>query len=345
METLYQLDSFVYDASIDRYRFITLNTVGFWPSWSYYSSIIHPETGVEESRTLLGTAFAVAHAWTDPMYNGGLNKLYAGYLVPTYRIVEVLLPDGIPTATMISNPFVTTTQIPSLSVTNYGFALCPERKLVTILSASEGLVVYDYSASPAAATKKYWHPFHELYGWSVGYESDERCWLLYAGAIFGASNDGRQTLVKYNFLYNRFELISELQPNAISDRMAKVAWDTKRKKLGVLRVKADDADGAPNNAFEVYAPRPAITQVTVPVNVDRLSQNRLVPFVAHVLGSKGEAGGLREVDVSAAPTTTLVTQPKQLTKNNGSVTIEITPPTAGAAEALTVSYNETKVLS
>lgn len=293
-ETITILDSFVYDQSIDRYRFVTLNSTASYPSWGYYASTIHPETGLEESRiSLIG--YAVAHAWTGPMYNGGLGKVYAGYITAPYKIVEVGQPDGIPTASMIANPLVTATQIPILSATNEGFAISPEQRLITILSLNEGITVYDYAATPALATRLWYHPFPESFGWSMGYEDEQRIWALFSGAIFGASNDTRQTLMKYNYLRNKIELITELQTAGGADRMAAVAWDTKRKKLGAVRIKNDASNGAPNNAFEIYSPRPAMSFVTVPVNVRQISDESTVTFISHLAGTKGEAGGQRPV--------------------------------------------------
>lgn len=340
-ESILLFDSFVYDAAIDRYRFITANNIANWPSWEYSTSIIHPETGAEEERIPL-VGYAVAHAWTGPCYNGGLNKIYAWRIEG--KIVEVMLPDGIPTQTMLDNPLVTVTQVPALSASNFGFALSPERKMFTLLSGTYGIVTYDYSTSPTATQVSRW-PFPESFGWSVGYESDERCWMLFSGSIYGSSNDARQTLLKYNYLLNRMELCTELQSAGAPDRMAMVAWDTKRKKLGVVRIKNDEPTGKHNNAFEIYSPHVAITQVTVPVNLKPMSKLATVPLVSHILGTKGEVGGLKEVTISASPTATLIKTPKQVTEANGRVEFEIIPPIAGASESISVSYDETKVVA
>lgn len=344
-ETITTLDSFVYDAAIDRYRFVTWNGIANWPTWEISTSIIHPETGVEEERIPL-PGYAVAHAWTGSMYNGGLNKVYAIYLAPNNRVVDVLLPDGIPTQAMVDNPYVTQTQVPALAVVNYGFALCPERKLLTVMGGLNGIEVYDYSPYPSAATLKYRWSLPETFGWSMGYEDTERCWMLCSGTNYGSSNDGRQTLLKYNYALNTMELCTELQSSDVPDRMAMVAWDTKRKKLGVVRIKADDiVTGKHNNAFEVYSPHIAVSRITVPVNLDAMSKLNDVRLVSHVMGTKCEAGGMKEVTVECSPTSSLIKTSKHLTEANGRVEFEITPPITGASEAITVSYNETKVIT
>jgi hypothetical protein len=345
LETILIMDSFVYDQSIDRYRFVTWNNVANYPSWQISTSIIHPETGVEEQRIQL-TGFAVAHAWTQPAYNGGLGKLYAGYLATPdgYGIVEVKTPDLY--AINTTTPFVSQIQIPILAGTNFGFALCPERKLIAIQTQMSGsrFVVYDYSPHPSAAIYQYEHPMPESFGWGMGYEDDQRCWMISANTQAGTATD-RKSVVKYNFVTNKIELLTDLQNIGNPDRFAQVAFDTRRKKIAAVRIKADGANGIMDNAFEIYAPRPAMFKVTVPVNVKRLTEDTEVPFIANLIGAKGEAGGSKEVSISCSPTASLVTLPKQTTEENGRVVIPITPPTAAATETLTVSYTETKVTS
>lgn len=356
-ESIIMIDGLVYDAAIDRYRFITWNNVANWPGWQLMSVLIHPETGAIEERTLLD-GFAVAHAWTDPLYNGGYNKVYAGYIGISvymvdpvggefYGIVDVTLPDGIPSPAQAGRPYVTNVQIPNLAGTNQGIIMCPERKLITIMTLMGGsfIEVYDYSPYPSAAVFKWRQPFPESFCWSAGYEDDQRMWGLYSGAVFNSSNDGRQSLMKYNYNTNRIELLTELQTAGGADRMAAISWDTKRKKLGAVRIKNDGADGKHNNAFEIYAPRVAATRITVPVNLKPISDESVVPFVSHVLGSKGEAGASRDVSISCSPTAALITTPRMVTDNSGRVQFLIEPHTAGASETITVSHTDDKVIA
>lgn len=355
-ESIVIADSFVYDAAIDRYRLVTWNNIANWPSWDISTSVIHPETGVEESRIPLA-GYAVAHAWTDPVYNAGLNKMVAGYIAigsyvvdpvggESYGIVDVTMPDGLPTAAQLGRPYVTNVQIPDLAGTNMGHSLCPERKLITYATLMYGnrIVTYDYSPYPSAAIYKWEQPLPESFCWSMGYEDDQRCWSLCSGGVFGAGVDPRQTLMKYNFATNRVELLTELQTAGGADRMTLVAFDTKRKKLAAVRIKADGGDGKHNNAFEIYAPRIAATKVTVPVNLTTISDEARVPFISHVLGTKGEAGASREVTISCAPTAALVRTPKMVTGLSGSVEFMLEPHVAGASEAVTVSHVDNKVL-
>ena len=356
-ESIALFDAFVYDASIDRYRFITWNWAAVAGGATITQCLIHPETGVIQERSDV-PPYAVAHAWTDPLYNAGLNKIVAGYIGISvymvdpvggefYGIVDVTMPDGIPSVAQAGRPYVTNVQIPNLAGTNQGHALCPERKLITIMTLMGGsyIEVYDYSPYPSAAVFKWRQPMPESFCWGVGYENEDNVWGLFSGAVFNAANDGRQSLMKYNFARNKIELLTELQTSGGVDRMSAIAWDTKRKKLAAVRIKNDLANGQHDNAFEIYAPRIAAVKVTVPVNLKALSDESTVPFVSHVLGSKGEAGGMREVTVSCSPTAALVTTPKLLTEANGRVQFNLKFTTAGASEALTVSHTDTKVLT
>jgi hypothetical protein len=318
-----------------------------YPSWVISTSIIHPETGVEEQRIEL-VGYAVAHAWTDPMYNAGLNKVVAGYLggASGYEIVDVTLPDGIPTASQIANPYVTATQIPNLAGTNQGYALNIQDKLIALVTLMSGsrIQVYDYSPFPAAAVYKWEQPFPESFAWSTGYEDEQRMWTLFSGSVWNTSSDGRQSLLKYNYARNKIELLTELQTAGSTDRMAAIAFDTKRKKLGAVRIKPDLPNGQHDNAFEIYSPRIAATRVTVPVNLDPISDESKPRFVSHVIGTKGEAGSARAVTVSVSPTATLIKTPTLVTGLNGRVEFVLEPHTAGAAEAVTVTHIDNKVL-
>lgn len=338
-ESIYPVfNSFVYNHDEDVYTFTTTFTNVSIAAWRFAYYNFHPETGaVTASGNLTGVGLQAGR-----FYNGGLNSLYChsnlGDLIKvSVRNGVVKFHDDI----IIDTP----TDIPLTAIVNCGLAVCPERKLITSMNVVDFIKVWDYSSLPATTVHRVGQP--ENYYWSVGYESTEVCWGLFSGSIFAAqaSNDARQSLMKYNYYKNKVELLTELQTSAVPDRLAFVAFDPKRKKLAALRIKNDEANGAANNALEIYNPRPAITKVTVPVNLDPISDEGTIRFVSHVLGSKAEAGGSREVSISCAPTAALVTIPKQITTANGRVEVVLHPHTAGASEALTISYNETKVTS
>ena len=342
-ESIAWIESFVYNAAIDRYELVTTNYISNYPGNGLYGLIIHPETGVVESRTYLGF-LSVGVALTSTKYNGGLNKLFAGFYFGPYKVVEVSNLLGYPTPAQQANPVVSVTQLPILGASNGGFAVCPERKLITILSLSEGITVYDYSAYPGASVRQWYHPMPEAYPWSIGYENDERIWALFSGSVFGFASNVNQTLLKYNFANNRMELMTELQRGVTPDRDARICFDTKRKKLAAFRVQADDADGAQNNSFEIYAPRPALTQVTVPVAISRLSPNMKVKFRSHLLGTKAEAGALRQLTLENVEVDGILIKTEVPTEQSGSAQFEYTTATDGLTDTITASYDEEKVI-
>ncbi len=139
------------------------------------------------------------------------------------------------------------------------------------------------------------------------------------------------------------ELLTELQTAGGGDRMAMVAFDTKRKKLGAVRFKNDEADGAPNNAFEIYIPRPAMFKITVPVNIKPADPGKRIPFVSTLLGTKGEAGGLKAMTVSNVEVDGQLSKTEVPTQANGAATFEYKSDTVGLTDTITVEYNETKV--
>lgn len=344
-ESIVWIESFVYNAATDRYWLVTTNYISNYPGQLVYFSIIHPETGVVESRVSVGLV-SLGVAYTTTAYNGGLHKLFAGYATAPYKVVEITTPYGVPTASQITNPVVTATQIPTLLASNFGLLVSPENKLITVFSsiAAEGIVVYDYSPYPSAAVRKWGQPFPDSFAWSAGYESNERVWGLFSGSLFGAPNSNGQVLLKYNFLHNRVELLSELQKNVVPDRDARICFDTKRKKLAAVRIKTDLANGQHVNAFEVYAPRPAMTQITVPVAITRLSPDMKVSFRAHLLGSKAEAGGLRALSLENVEASGHLVKTEVPTEISGSAKFEYTTATEGLTDTVTASYDETKVI-
>jgi len=345
-EKISLIDAWVYNPATDRYRFIALMSQYGWPSWSYQEWTIHPETGaVESHRTLVG--FGVAHAWTGEVFSGGLNKLYATYANTAGEgkqgIIELTRDDLIPTTWQVANPIVNATQISNLNLGISGMAVCPERKLVTICTSGGGMYTYDYSNYPATSTLLTWHPFPESYCWSAGYEDTQRMWALFSDNIWVPSTSAQTTLLKYNFFTGRVELVTELQKTDPPDRIAKVAWDSKRKKLGVMRIKAEDADGKANNAFEVYNPRPVMSFIAVPVNVSRLAPGLQVPFVTSLSGAKGESGaGGRRIELSASKAD-LLDLTSVVTEGAGSAVFNAYPESSQEVDTITVSYDETKV--
>lgn len=341
-ESVALLDSFVYDASIDRYTMITWHNMVDYPSWSIWGTVVHPETGIIESHALV-EQFAVEHAWTSTMWNGGLNKRYVMYI--DGKVLEVTRQDGIATAGQIANPVLTPTQVPSLAHSQGAVLVCPERKLVTLLDYVTGITVWDYAASPAVGTQLSSHPFPESWAWSAGYEDDQNIWALFSSTAFGSSNAANQALIKYDYQHNRMELLTELQTTTGVDRFAMVAFDTRRKKLAAVRFKDDEANGAPVNAFEIYAPRPAMFQITVPVNIARLAPEQKLTFIAHLLGTKAEAGALRALTIENVEVDGVLSKTEVPTQNNGAASFEYTTETVGLTDTVTVSYNEEKVIA
>lgn len=347
-ESVQSVEAWGYDAASDRYRLNTLMTQKRYPSWSYQIRTIHPETGVVESYSYL-TNNAVARAWTGEIFSGGLNKLFATYVITgsgsTQGIVEITdKTNFIPTAWQVANPVVNVTQIPKMAGSITGHAICFERDIATIFFPAFGMYTYDISNRPAASTQLAWHPFSEKFCWSVGYEDDQRLWALFADDIWNPSEAARTTLLKYNFFYNRIELVTELQKTTIPDRIAKVAWDSKRKKLGVVRIKQEGGAGVAINSFEVYNPRPAMSQITVPVNIDTMTPGKTTRMITNLLGTKAESGGgFRQVDLTATPAY-ILTVDHTVTKNNGSAEFEVTPQSPQEIDTITVEYDETKVV-
>lgn len=347
-EAIALLDAFVYDAAVDRYRYVTWHYQVDYPSWSIWGGTIHPETGVRETHTLL-EQFAVEHAWTSTAWNGGLNKRYAFYVTvpPTgaQGVVEITRADNLPTAEQIANPVLSSAQIPNLVYSQFAALISPENKYATLFDAIEGIVVYDYANHPAVAVKKWSQPFPEANTWSAGYEDEQRVWGLFSNVFFGASGGVHQSVMKYNYLSNRVELLSELQQGNGVDTMALIAFDTTRKKLAAFRVKPDaPVTGAAVNALEIYSPRPAMTQITVPINISRLAPDVKTHFRAHLLGTKAEAGSSRVLELTNSNALGSLPRKQVYTEESGAVQFEYRSSTDIMTDTITAQFDEIKVI-
>jgi len=167
---------------------------------------------------------------------------------------------------------------------------------------------------------------------------------LYSGTISGAANNVNQSLLKYNFEHNEIELLTELQVATQPDRLAQICFDSKRKKLAAVRIKADSASGGPNNTFEIYAPRPAMTRITVPVNITRLVPGVRTQFRAHLLGAKGEGGASRVLELDNVSTLGLLPRKQVYTQESGAVQFDYQSSTDIMTDTVTAEFDETKVI-
>jgi len=338
-----------YSEQLDRVVFLgRLATIDF-TGLEYNIYTIHPETGSLElifrgTSGGIGFAIQLQNQWT--LANGGQGRLYA-YRSPlgggeaVMNISRTHYPFY--TDYELANPLLTPTDIPNLDANqtigptiSWVNRAYMQVGLGPFVSGIENILeVYDID------TGNYRHglTLPELVPLGTAWEDDERMWMLCAEA---SSNSTRQTLVKYNFKYNVVELMTELQKGTTNDHQTMFAFDTKRKKICAVRIKDDSANGKYNNFYQVYAPQPVMSNLTVPVAIDIVGPtNEKSHFLTTLRGTKGESGGSRLLTVSKTGSGTLV-QNEIFTKKNGVGTVEYLGGTAGGSVTITVEHNETR---
>lgn len=340
-EKFFFSDSFFYHEPTDRYVFIAAFDTSAWPSWRYYAFTFEPSTGAFIERITI-PQIAVGLAWTNSLVNGGMGRIYAHYIIPEEIVSISDYTGGVPTTYEIAHPIVTAATISKVSGATFN-VICPERGVIVVNGggSQRTIEVWDYVNNTMLA-RDY---LPESFVWSTAYEDTARCWALCSSANFnpGAAT-AYQCLVKYNYESYRMEMLTELQPSATPDQTALVAWDSKRKKLGAIRIKADSSNGAPNNFFELYSPHPAMTRITVPANIDLIKpDDGTSHFVTTLIGTKGESGSGRTISVENSGNGT-VKRAEYNTGNNGSAVIEYLGAPAAESDTITVEYDETKVI-
>jgi len=327
-------DQFIYIGIFDNYEY---------PGWRYNVYFIDASTGNTNNvfRGYGGLGAALQLLNQGPMCNGPRGKIYsyqtgfAGGNVMETSNWQV----GLYTAYELANPILTTAQIPALNENVFMGPIISWINDRYVQLGASGLIE---SFSISTGTKLYEISLPELYPAGTAWEDDERAWFLAGDNIFNPLGSTYQCLVKYNYRYNEVELVTEMQKQAAPDVAAFIAYDTRRKKLAAVRFKADASDGRQNNSFEIYAPQPVMSAITVPVSIDLVAPGAdRSHFITTLHGTRGESGGNRLITVSVSGSGS-VAQNEVFTQDSGTAMIEYSGATPAASNTITVSHEETR---
>ncbi|MHB9075247.1 MAG: hypothetical protein ACYC6G_17205 [Desulfobaccales bacterium] len=159
--------------------------------------------------------------------------------------------------------------------------------------------------------------------YGVGYlafEDRQSCWIITTNGF----------ILKANYRVPRWEMLSGVQNPSADATGYLAAFDTKRKRLGVLRLRPNNTDGACQNQIEIYRPIYRVAGLTEPVPVSPLRADERVHFVAHLYGDAGEgvAGYMVNADLGPDPLGQLLT-PASSSELNGALTFRYQAPGAG----------------
>lgn len=338
--------NFYYHENSDQFVLTAFLDVNEWPGWNYNVYLIDATTGTLNTvfRGFGGIGAALQLANQGEIANGPLGKLYAWKGITPYGVMEISRWNfGIYTDWEIANPILTTADVSNMDIGHFGPILSFKNKLLVHSPLGSGSARVIQTWNYDTNTKLHDLVIPEAWTWGNAWEDDERVWFLVGDNIFNPGDSPLQSLIKYNYLHNEVELVSELQPSVLYDNSARIAFDTRRKKIGAIRFGPDMADGKHQNVFEVYNPQPLMDRLTVPVNIDLASPGKRGHVVTTLLGTRGEAGASRLLtcSVASAGEATLARN-EVFTGLNGSATIEYVGGGPAATPTITATHEETR---
>jgi hypothetical protein len=172
-------------------------------------------------------------------------------------------------------------------------------------------------------------------GLQVSWESRRRCWLI-------GQNSGAVFKLAYAAVPPRMELMSSVQnpsPTALGYRLA---FDTKRNRIAVLRWLPDGGEGECNLNLEFYRPIHKVSSVglTDPVPVTPVREGQSARFIAHLFGDAGEGLGAYYISAGLqAPPAGNIISPSAPTTVSGEASFGYSAPGGSAGEQDTLVLN------
>lgn len=206
-----------------------------------------------------------------------------------------------------------------------------EDSLLAGIDAATGrqLLVYSFSGTPILQGQLH---LPDSLGY-LTYEDRYSCWII--------TQSGLIAKARYNRTPPRWEMLSAVQDPTSDATAYFCAFDTKRKRLAVLRQRPDAADGACQSQLEFYWPVYQASAITDPVPLTPLRAGQDVKFAAHLIGAAGEGVASRTLNVSlASPANGEIRTPSAPVDLNGVATILYRASQAGA-DTLQLSVEDT----
>jgi hypothetical protein len=154
--------------------------------------------------------------------------------------------------------------------------------------SGRNLVIYSISGTPTLKGQLVVPDFVDY----LAYEDRFSCWVV--------TQSGFIAKARYNLVPPRWEMFSSVQNPAGDSTGYLCAFDTKRKRLVILRKRPDAADGSCQSQLEFYAPIYQAAALTDPIPATPLRAGLDVTFLVHLLGTAGEGIASRILAASLA---------------------------------------------
>jgi hypothetical protein len=168
----------------------------------------------------------------------------------------------------------------------YVLTYCAERNLVIGIN-DQDVQVWDMNGTPTLTSQL------RLPGSasSIGYENKTYVWFV--------TEDGIIIKMNYGLDPPRFEMMSSVQENEPDVVAYRTCYDSKRKRVVILKCKEDIGNQNPS-VIEFYRPYYVASQITDPVPINRIAGNEVTNFIGHLIGSAGEGVASKLVTASLA---------------------------------------------
>lgn len=317
IETITAIKQFFYDPLKDVLVSFVTKSYLYWPGWRFGRLVWNAVDGSQNDTYTLGADAGLLFShWTSDICVGGYDKFYA----TGAAFLEVKEVDWVKQNWPGWQCYDWAGRSPSVfmhAVVNRADSI------VAGISSGPRLYIYNYET-------------HALLGqviildhaYNITYESDTHLWAAHATG----------QLAKINYRTYRHEMLSRVKDPAPTDLSYRCAFDTRRKRLAILRHKPDDTYGACQLQIEFYQPVPQAQLITDPVPVNSLQAANQITFSAHVLGDAGEGIASQAVTAElAAPAAGQLVSGQLTTGQNGGVDLGYLAPEDNAAETLTVA--------
>lgn len=326
LQTTGSIPHFYYDPGEDCIKMLVIYTTVYYPSWDVQLLKFSPDDGswLNRAEVLARTSFAGIWgvAYTNHATMGSYNKIYATRNETT-RIVEVdqwLQPvvGGWGVSPQTWTP-------PGI----YGFAVV-NRQDQLLTGASSWFLDHwrNINSTPEKiGTTKL--PSTVSY---MCWESRNYLWVI--------SPDG--SIHKVDYQVPRYEMLSTVQNPQVTSTGFRITFDTKRKRVVVLRMMPDDTEGACQHRLEFYYPMVKPVGLTKPVPINSLRSGNPISFVSHLYGAAGEGVTPFTVNAELAPGAVgALKTPFAGTERNGRV-VHRYQPDGAAEETIEISMDYTE---
>ena len=313
-EAIFSIPAFFYLPGNDLLvSFMWFSTI-YWPSWTHERLEWHAGTGEfikRTSVTIWGSVYS-----RGPVL-GSYQSIYSTH-IDAYNVYEVDWQTLVPRSWHWTCP----------KPISY-YALINREDDQALCASSWYIDAYRMSTQTKTGSLRLPSPSPAL-----AWESRTHAWVI--------TDSGLILKLNYGASQPRWELMSGVQnpsPDALGYR---IAFDTRRNRVAVLRWRPDAEDGACRAEIEFYRPlvKVAADGLTDPVPVTPIRAGEKARFVAHLHGEQGEGLGAYFINAGlGSPATGNLVTPVAPTLVSGEAVFGYTAPLDGGGKQDTLILN------